>query len=238
LIASFPGFVSGIKSRLASAQSYHIGVVTSDDYTYNGSTCWHIGDLVTRTGGPASTNGQCGPFAGGGNWMSEVDPDLASSFACTAKVGSGGSSDERIARAIMNATDPARQLPGACNANFLRRDSLLVIVLITDEDDAPEGCDGSGYCFAYGSGGDPDEWYQTLVANRGGHANNIVMLSLFGKGANNSCGAVPNSELLSLTHKFGANGFTGDVCAPSYDQFFLDALPVIDTACQKWEPVL
>ena len=238
LIASFPGFVAAMQTKLATAQSYHIGVVTTDDYWHNPTGCNEIGSLITHTGGPLSTMGQCGPFAGGSSWMSELDPNLPSSFACTAKVGSGGSSDERVARAIMNALDPARSQPGKCNAGFLRKESLLVIVLITDEDDVEDGCDATFGCQSYGSGGTPDEWYDTVVAHRGGHANNIVVLSLLGRQANNSCGAVPAAQLLDFTHRFGANGLVGDVCAASYDSFFVEALPVIDTACQKWEPVL
>jgi hypothetical protein len=43
--------------------------------------------------------------------------------------------------------------------------------------------------------------------------------------------------LLGFTHKFDERGFIGDVCASSYDQFFVDALPVIDAACQNYDPI-
>ena len=238
LIASFPGFVAGIQSRLGHAQSYHIGVVTTEDYQANAAGCRQIGDLITQTGGPASSMSACGPFAGGHSWMGETEPNLAQKFACAGKVGAGGASDERIARAIMNALEPARNAPGACNAGFSRPESLLIVVIITDEDDVADGCDANNVCDTYGSGGTSTDWYNTIVAHRGGYAQNIVVLSLIARSINNSCGATPASRLLGFTNKFDERGFIGDVCATNYDQFFLDALPVIDTACQNYDPIL
>ncbi len=236
LIASFPGFVAGIRDRLRSAQSVHIGVVTTEDYQPNPAACRTIGSLITQTGGPASSGQVCGPFAGQ-TWMDGDAFDLDSKFACAGKVGAGGDSDERVARAVMNALEPARNAPGACNAGFSRPDSLLVIVIITDEDDVADGCDGSGTCMTYGSGGTSAEWYATVVAHRGGHAQNIVVLSLIGRALSNPCGAIPASRLLGFTNRF-ANRVIGDVCAGSYAPFFLEALPVIDNACRNYEPIL
>ena len=44
------------------------------------------------------------------------------------------------------------------------------------------------------------------------------------------------SKLIGFANRFGDNGYKGDVCAPSYDQFFAETLPLIDTACQNYEP--
>jgi hypothetical protein len=236
LIASFPGFVAGIREHLDSAQSIHVGVVTTEDYQANPPACRTIGSLITQTGGPASSASVCGPFAGRA-WMDGEAWNLDQQFACAAKVGAGGDSDERVARAVMNALEPARNAPGACNAGFSRPESLLVVVIITDEDDVPDGCDGSGVCMTYGSGGTSAEWYDTVVAHRGGHAQNIVVLSLIGRALDNPCGATPASRLLGFTNRF-ANRAIGDVCAASYASFFVDALPVIDSACQNYEPIL
>ncbi len=234
LIASFDGFVKGMQDRLASAKSYHVGVVSTDDYGGNNG-CGSIGDLITQTSGPSSSNAVCGPFAGGGRYLTEAEPNLAGKFSCVAQIGVGGNDDERPARAFMNALDPARNGPGACNAGFSRKDSLLVLVIITDEDDVPDGCDGTT-CMTYGSGGVPDDWSATVVQHKGGIEQNIVVLSLIGRKLDNPCGAVPASKMLGFTNNFGENGFIGDVCAANYDQFFVDALPVIDKACQNYIP--
>jgi hypothetical protein len=236
LAANFPVFAQGIEARLTQAQSLHVGVVATDDYYDNVSGCGEIGNLIVKTGGPESSGQDCGPFTSGAHYIDETEPDLAGRFACIAKVGAGGSSDERPARALMNAVDPARNAQGACNAGFLREDALLVVVIISDEDDVEDGCTGDGFCDSYGSGGTPEEWFDAVVAAKGGHPENVVMLSLIGTQGDNACGAVPASHLMKLTHLFDDNGYVGDVCASSYDEFFLEALPVIDDACVGFVP--
>ena len=44
LINSFPGFISAIQQKLVNAPSWHVGVVTSDDYYSNAPGCQAIGD--------------------------------------------------------------------------------------------------------------------------------------------------------------------------------------------------
>jgi hypothetical protein len=245
LIASFYGFVQGIQQNLSEAESYHIGVVTSEDYYENAQGCGEIGSLITQTGGPESSNAVCTPFTSGQRYLDETQGmTLPGKFACAAKVGAGGADDERMMRAMLNAVDPAAQLPGACNEGFSREDSLLVIVLITDEDDVEDNCDPDMYwfqpcgCQTCGSGGDKNEWYDELLAAKANVHENIVVLSLIGTSANgNPCGAQINSRILGFTNLFDDNGFTGDVCADSYDEFFAEALPVIDVACENYVPV-
>lgn len=242
LIASFAGFVAGIQQQLTYTESYHVGVVTSSDYFYNAGDCTAIGDLIVQTGGPASSGTSCLPFASGGHYLDESEPDLAGKFACAAKVGTGGSDDEAMARGMLNALRPENSAPGACNAGFAREDSLTVIVLITDEDDVPEpfGCDPDdpfdNPCDTVGSGGTPDDWTAELLAYKAGLAENVVVLALLGQRLDNTCGAVPASKLIGFANDWGDQGFTGDVCAASYDEFFAAALPVVDEACAGYVP--
>jgi hypothetical protein len=175
--------------------------------------------------------------------MDQTEPDLAATFACAAQVGSGGSDDERMMRAALDALEPANNDPAGtgCNAGFARPDSLLVIVLISDEDDVPEpyGCepnDSNNPCMTTGSGGDPDAWVAELSGYKPNIDTNVVALSLVGLGIDNTCGAVPASKLIGFANRFGANGFTDDVCASSYDEFFANALPIIDQACADYIP--
>lgn len=233
LAASFDGFMRGVRSRLSSVQSYHIGVVTSENYYANAGGCTEIGDLVTRTAGPGASNMTCGPFASGASYLTQDEPDLAARFRCAAQLGSGGADNERMMRSLLNAVSPRLNAPGACNAGFARRDSLLVVVLITDEDDVEEPCDTPG-CTPGGSGGLPDDWVRELVGYRSGLSQNIVVLSLLGQRLDNPCGAQPAARLIGFTRRFGANGFTGDVCASSYDGFFDSTLSVIESACRGY----
>jgi len=241
LINSFPGFISAIQQKLQFADSYHVGVVSSDDNYQNAPGCQKIGDLVTQTGGPLSSQANCGPFASGTRYLDEKEPNIAGKFACIAQLGSGGNDDERVMRAALNAVKTENNAPGACNAGFSRLDSLLIVVLITDEDDAPDQCgEPDPYtpcgCKTCGSGGNSDAWYQELLSYKGGIKENIVVLSLIGLTGTNACGAVPASKLIGFTNKFGDNAYKGDVCSATYDGFFAETLPVIDKACEKYVP--
>jgi hypothetical protein len=236
LINSFPGFIAGVQAQLAGATSYHIGVVTTDIYPENPPNCIDIGDLITQTGGPESSGMQCTPFATGTRFLDEQEPDIAAKFACMGKVGTGGSSDERPIRGMLDALEPQNNSPQGCNALFARPDALLVVVLITDEDDVADGCDGMGNCMSYGSGGDKYQWYDELLSYRNGVAENIVVLALIGRQLDNPCGAVPASKLLGFANMFDERGFIGDICADDYAPFFSEALPVIGEACLNWVP--
>lgn len=236
LVASFPGFITAVQTQLGGAKSYHIGVTTTDIYPDNAPNCIEIGDLVTQTGGPSASNMNCQPFTSGTRYLDETEPDLGAKFACMGLVGTGGSSDERPMRGLLNALKPENNAPGGCNALFSRPEALLVVVIITDEDDVKDGCDNDDVCMAYGSGGDKNSWYDELLSYRNGVAENIVVLALIGRKLDNPCAATPASKLLGFTNLFAERGFIGDVCAADYAPFFADALPVIDQACQHWVP--
>lgn len=134
LIASFPVFVQEIQQQLADAESLHIGVVTTDEYAFNEAPCSGVlGGLVTETGGKDSSAAICGPYAGG-RFMTEQD-DLPQRFACAGQVGTDGDGNERPIDAALYALGPGLAAKGACNDGFARDDALLVLVLITDEEE-------------------------------------------------------------------------------------------------------
>ncbi len=231
LVASFPELVDGIESTLTDVESFHVGVVTSDPYAFNEPGCTGIGALVTRTGGVNSSNAMCAPFADGFRYMTDAD-DLDNDFACAALVGTAGANDERMmAGAVAAISDPLNMV-GGCNEGFLRDDALLVAVLISDEDDP-----GSSLV---GSLGDPNSWFADFVAAKG-VAENAVVLTLTRGSPGNVCGAAQGSEvdgvrLMEFAALFGANGFVGDICAASFGPFFDEAVNVIATACDNFEP--
>ena len=231
LIAAFPGFVAGIQDALQFADSYHIGVVTSDSYNHNEGGCQGVGDLVTQTGGSDSSNAVCGPFTSGFRWFDNTEPDLAATFQCAAQVGTDGSGDEEQVHGVLRATDAERNVAGACNDGFLRDDALLVVVLITDEEDEEDcdpffGCDG-------GTPAGPNEWFTRLVTNKCNIETNIVMLTLVGL-PGSSC-ADHASRILDFGSRF-TNHAAGEICAGNYAEFFTEAISEIDTACQDFTP--
>jgi hypothetical protein len=170
--------------------------------------------------------------------MDETEPDLAAKFACAANVGVAGDGDERMMLATTTALNPASNAPGACNDGFLRDDALLVIVLITDEDDSNQECPPiPGFpCIPTGGGspGTPPDWAMEVVQRKGGVQGNVVVLAIAGD-QGNSCDADWSQRVIAFTNWF-TNRSLGDICAPSYSQFLSDAISVIDTACDEFTP--
>ncbi|MBZ5711975.1 hypothetical protein [Nannocystis pusilla] len=243
LVNSFPDFVSEMQTQLSNTDSYHVGVVSSDGNNYNGAGCQMHGGLINRTGGANSSNATCTPYAGGKNWMSEAD-DLQTKFACAGQVGTGGDGNEQPMYAMLQAVQPQHNAPGACNDGFIREDALLVVVLITDEEDDHE-VQACQQLPQSGSPGEPGDWYTGLVAAKGDVETNIVVLSLIGP-TNPMCpaldkcnGGITGAELspriVQFTEQF-TNGFIGQICAPSYKQFFSEAIGLIDEACENFMP--
>lgn len=245
LVNSFPAFIDEIQTQLADTDGYHVGVVSSDAYLFN-QGCPIEGAMVTATGGTGSSNAVCGPYSTGQRYMTEAD-DLAQTFACAARVGTEGDGNERPMLTMQRALSPELNGPGGCNEGFLRDDALLVIVIITDEEDDFEapGCAPP----QPGSGGDPQAWFDAVVASKGGLESNVVVLALVGppgpdpaacpaldKCTGGIIGAEVAARITQFTELF-TNGFVGQVCAPSYASFFQEAVGVIKSACDDFEPI-
>jgi hypothetical protein len=222
LVASFPGFVEGIASTLGPDTDWHVGVITTDDNRFNAPGCQRLGALTTRTGGEASSDAICGPFAAATPYITRAD-DLAQSFACAARVGVGGSGIERPMDAITTALGGGL---GGCNDGFLRDEALLVLVLVTDEDDQAD------------SRGEPEDWYDAVVAAKHGDAAAVVVLALVGLPRPNACppgdgsvdGAETAAQLLSFAAMF-EHGRAADVCADDYGGSFHTAIAGVAAAC-------
>ena len=223
LAASIDGFVAGIESQLTGENDFHLGVITTDRYANNPEGCRELGNLVTST-----PQGECGPYAEG-NFMTGLDP-LSESFDCAARVGTQGSFDEQPIAALLNTltdTDP-------CNEGFLRDDALLVLVIISDEDDAEDPNTSN-----FGSPGDPPQWFESVVAARGGIEQNLVMLSIIGLDSTSACGAgelsEPGVRLNEFTKHF-SYWQVADICGDDYSEFFTDALSLVFVACSGFTP--
>jgi hypothetical protein len=243
LVNSFPDFVAEMQTKLVDTESYHVGVITSDSNVYNGPGCQTHGALVTQTGGVNSSNQVCAPYASGKNYMNETD-DLGAKFACAGQVGTGGDGNEAPMFTMLQAVAPGINGPGGCNDGFIRPDALLVVVVITDEEDDHE-VDGCLQLPQPGSPGEPGDWYNGLVAAKAGVETNIVVLALTGP-VNPACppldkcnGGIVGAEVAPRVVQFAemfTYGSVGQICAPSYKQFFSDAISVIDSACENFMP--
>lgn len=227
LARSVPGFVATLSDSIGNADDFHIGVVSTDENYFNAEPCRTLGGLTVETIKGVDSKNKCGPYENGLHFMTRSD-DIDTSFACAAKLGISGDKNERPMEAAITALSPALAKKGACNEGFLREDALLVLVIITDEEDSESGTD-------QGSKGTPQDWYKAIVAAKSNDPKRVVVLSLIGVPEPNQCDEFSKSEvgtrLATFTNKFDERGSVHDVCAPSYDDFFTDAVSIIDQAC-------
>ncbi|MDC0721058.1 hypothetical protein [Nannocystis bainbridge] len=254
LIDSFPGFIDAIKTALGDVDDYHIMVVDTDangrcakpcdesdpDYVkFCAAANYHActtelepcdtqrGAGVIHPVGSFSSNTKC-PVAGGHRYMLPDQPDLASTFACVAKVGTAGNASERPMNAIEEAVSEELNFPNGCNGGFLRDDAILVITFISDDPNKPDQ-------------GDPASWKASVVAAKNGDENAVVVLGL-----------IPHPELDCITgndpnltqgahwqefiESWGSHGISGSVCEADYAPFFLQAIQAIDQTCDEFNP--
>jgi len=230
LVASFPGFISAIQASLVDVTSYHVGVVTSDAYAYNQVGCKGLGDLVTVTGGMDSSAQNCGPFVQGNRYATEAD-DLVNTFPCMAKVGSGGENSEFPISAAVASLEPDKLAPGACNDGFVRDDSILVIVVVTDDppseldhDDSHPMTDTSG-------------WHDAVVAAKYGNEAAAVVVG-FVPWNDLSClpYAKDSPNVIDFVQSFEHNAIAS-VCMSDYSATFASTIAAIQTSCEEFTPV-
>lgn len=244
LVNSVPEFVTTVTEEIPNLETFHIAAVTTQAYRENGPGCQEMGGMVTQTGTRFSSNRVCTPYASGGSYMTEED-DLLDKFDCAARAGTGDGQygDERPMEALEKALSGDNVAEGGCNEGFLRDDALLVVTVITDEED-------DNINPGEGSPGDPTQWHDALLATKGGAEEMVVVLGLLGTEASTECeallptgmgegnfdGAELSPRLEAFVKSFGERGFVGDVCADNYDPFFEKAISVIDFACDNIIP--
>ncbi|MDC0672608.1 hypothetical protein [Nannocystis radixulma] len=249
LVSSFDGFIASIQNTVM-AEDYHIMVIDTDDGTLWLEDCWALCALLPECGGytcdmlPAPDsceivlgsglrkdplNQDCG-ITGGHRYMVDGQPNLGDTFECVAKVGIDGNGGERPMEAMVAAVSTLNG-PGKCNEGFLRKDALLVVTFITDEDD-DDVANGESH-------GNPAGWHAALVAAKYGSEKSIVVLGLIGDPDQPNAVCVQEAEPSPRLRAF-AESFTfgswGSVCSSDYAPFFDAAVSVIDTACDQFEP--
>ena len=260
LIQSFPGFISEIQD-VTSAQDYHILVTTAewgdfvigrcadkcqtsgdptcfwdnsiecDDSAFINPDRWPCADSL-GVGVDTDFNGASCGLAGGHRYITDQQPDLTDAFECIARVGTNGAVYEFALDAQIFATSDGYNANDGCHPGFLRDDAVLVVTFVTDE----AGNDWGGAAAAY----------DALVAAKNGDPSAIVMLGLFGdshlpnpvctSSDQNMGGAQPGAHYQGYVESFGDRGHWCSVCEPEYSTCFHDAVSVIDTACEEFEP--
>lgn len=181
-------------------------------------------------------------IAGDNRYMTAEQDDLGTAFECTAALGTEGSGNEKPMQAMIDALSPDMNGTGGCNAGFLRDDAILVVTVITDEEEKGE--------MAMQSPGTPQEWHQAVLDAKLGNAGGVVVLGLIGdigqpgsickelnQGGNNTDGAEASPRLRAFIEAFGpTQGLEASVCADDYGPFFEEAVALIDTTCKDFDP--
>jgi hypothetical protein len=237
LAQSFIGF-SQVVDEVLSANDHQIMVVDTD--AFNGNDSLIVGEQpeddpcigVLGAGLRIGSEGQSCELQGPQHYMLDGQPSPASSFSCLANVGILGQADEQPVAALLAATGATSSDAEACNAGFMREDAVLVVTIITDEEDEE-------------TPGDPADWKRALLDVKGGNEAGIVMLGLIsdvnedGTRAPDGLCATDTAaapRLQEFVRSF-ERGSVGSICAPDYSQFFADAVSVIDTSCREFSPV-
>ncbi len=251
LIASFPGFIQKIQETISAVDSYHIMVVDTDAYwndcivecAFFPNMCQFggvnacdgaptvcdetLGGGVNFPVGSDASNQYC-DLTGGQRYITPQEPfaALPQKFTCIAQVGTDGDSDEKPLQALTAAVSPEHQGPGGCNTGFLRDDAVLVLTIITDEED--------------NSLGTPAGLYQNIVAQKGGHPENVVVLGLINDGElpGAICPVDATAPRIVEFMNFFPNSVRGSICSlDSYAPFFEQAVDTINTACDEYVPI-
>jgi hypothetical protein len=234
LLASFPGFITAMQDALDGVvDSYHVGVLTSDNYAGNAPGCTTIGDLVTQTSGFGAAGQVCTPFDEGGRFATEQD-DLEEKFPCMAQVGTSGSPIEQPVTALIASFDPAKRGPGDCNEDFLRDDAILVVVIVTDDPPYDFDMDDAHPLT------DTSTWYDDVIAGKNDDPEALVVIGFIPWG-DTSCvfGGGLGSEspnLIGFVDSFGKQGVKASICEPDFGPVFASTIETIVTTCENFDP--
>lgn len=232
LTSSFPGFMRVVEQTL-EVTDFHIMVVDTDGW--DGQAASDAMDPCRDALGAGKRNGSderdCG-VRGDDRYLRADQPDLEETFACLAQVGTVGSSREQPMDATLLAVGAAQNEARGCNAGFLREDAILVVTLITDEDDTR-------------SSGSPAVWRQALLDAKAGNETALVVLGLVDDAnldaplSGGPCRGFVGLGGAPILQSFVTSleqGSLASVCAPDYSPFFARAVSVIDTACDEFVP--
>ncbi|MCH9683891.1 MAG: hypothetical protein K0V04_20835 [Deltaproteobacteria bacterium] len=252
LLTSFPGFITAIEQTL-EIDDFNLMVV--DAGVVAGAGC----DGTLGAGRVTSGSGQNCNLVGAQRYATADQPDLPAAFTCMGSRGFQGPGDEQTMDSLTTALGPLTDV-GQCNEGFLRDDAILVVTIISDEEDSPLDNSAAppldGTCSPAdsdpNSAGDPAVWRDQVVAAKSGDQDAVVVLSLIGDcDVGGNCpgieledpldplgpvsGAEPAPRLREFTQSFGF-GSVGPVCADDYAPFFEQAVSVIESACDDFVP--
>lgn len=171
-------------------------------------------------------------------WLERADPNMATTFAQAANVGTSGPGLEMQLRAMELAIQPAT------NPGFIRQDALLGIVILTDEDDCSfrqaSGISISGLEGCTGTPGIPAaaEFLQPLDQVKGERGRWAAAVIAAQTACTSSFGdAVEGVRLKQFQASSPQNIVFGDICAGNLQGALMQALDSFQAACENFPPI-
>jgi hypothetical protein len=178
LIEQFPAFMDVLKNLPGGLPNVHIGVVSSSMGAGRNPSIDHCpqggdqGVLHTKPLGAGCAKASLLPgqnFIINVNGMANYTGDISDMFSCIALLGDGGCGFEHQLASVLRALGADGAPPPPQNANFLRPDAYLQIVLLTDEDDCSAPPDSALFDSTSSTISDPLGPLQSYRCNEFGH---------------------------------------------------------------------
>lgn len=265
LIASFPGFLDTIRGAVEQNQSSFNILVTDTDADGCESLCkaspssycpaqkkWCANlnfdepracDATLGAGRRNDGKGKDCGLPEGRRFLQSSDKNEAEIFRCLGNQGITGAGDERTMGSVLGAVSTDLLAKDGCNAGFLRKDAILVVLFVTDEEDGAPSLTGA----PRGSDGSPAQWHQQLIAAKGGDSKGVVVVGLYGDVGKKDAicdkakpggitGAQESPRLTQFVDLFGKHGRSGSVCAADYNPFLQDVVGLVSTSCDDFTP--
>lgn len=216
LVANFNTFISNFQSK---GYDFHIAVTSTDAYLSGAAFRNNPSLAKFKDGAPGA---ETGVFM-----LTNDTPNLVSTFVANGSLGQTGSGDERAFSSIKASLD------SSLNSGFLRTDSFLAVIILSDEDDfsdptRPEDSFGYTGGIADHDYSDPNletvasyvSYMDTLTAstssNRRYNVNAITVLD-------NTCLASHSAQAPSsiigqryISFANSTNGVLGSICDSNY----------------------
>lgn len=216
----FAEFTDALLAELTEVEDFHVGVVTpQEDVTL-------LGTHRDFPAVPESPETSCG-LPPGQRWLVGPSPTLAADFECIAATKSG--------TLELTAYNTAEALHDPNNAGFLRDDSLVVIVIITDEDTHDHDL------------ATMVEIRQRMLAAVDDRLDRLVVLAIAaGAGVfeapESVCGgpygnAAPARRIASIVASFRERGIFQPICEGDLATSFTTVLDDVVSACEDYDPV-
>ncbi len=174
-------------------------------------------------------------------WLERTDTGVSDTFACVANVGTSGPALEMPLYATQLAL--GARISDGTNAGFLREDSLLGIVILTDEDDCSRTDDGFTVANDQCGSANPDfmpvsdtvNFLDGLTGERGRWATAVIA----GPSAcESSFGAASEAaNLKDFVTQTGENAVFSSICDGNLVAPLQQALEKFDAACQGFPQI-